>query len=236
MNTFTVYFLYDTSKNLLYVGKSIALKNRLMSHFSKALLEKEPWKKEVDKENIIIYHCDNDCDLDMYETYFINKYKPKYNKDKVFTNAPSFDLPYLEPSIYLFKQKQVSNFQTACEEYVVSKGSVDPTLFPDLILKADRLLGSEKLKALNYRKNLIEIELTNLNQLSTVKVSELLDYKEGDILTKKEVKTKLQSIYNELSLKKTAKSTDLSQWFEVVSHSKWINGSVHTLLRIVDKK
>lgn len=236
MNTFTVYFLYDSSKNLLYIGKSIALKNRLMSHFSKSLIEKESWKKEVDKENIVIYHCSNDCDLELYETYFINKYKPKYNKDKVFTNAPSFDLPYLEPSIYIFKQKQVSNFQTACEEYVVSKDSVDSSLFPPLIPKAYELLGAKKLKAARYRKNEIERELANLNQLSDISISDLPDYKEGDILTKKQVKLTLQSIYDKLGLKKTAKASDLSQWFEMVDYNKRIDGNVHTLLKIMGKK
>jgi hypothetical protein len=61
------------------------------------MIEKEPWKNEVDTDNIIIYTCLNECDMDIYETYFINKYRPKHNKDKVFETTSSFELPYLEP-------------------------------------------------------------------------------------------------------------------------------------------
>ena len=68
----------------------------MKQHFSKTTVEKEPWKAEVDKNKIVLFRCENPTDLELYETYFINKYKPLYNVDKVFYYESSFDLPELK--------------------------------------------------------------------------------------------------------------------------------------------
>lgn len=99
-NTYFVYFLYDSSKNLLYVGKTNNIGRRFTQHFSKENIAKESWKKEVDFTKITLVVCENRCDLDIYETYFINKYTPRHNKEKVFSTKLSFELPYLEPTTY----------------------------------------------------------------------------------------------------------------------------------------
>lgn len=96
-----VYFFYDSNDALLYIGKSISLINRLKSHFSKKSLEVDVWKYTIDKQNIVIYKCDNPTDMDLYETYFINKYKPIYNSEKVFNYSPKIKLPELEPKTLL---------------------------------------------------------------------------------------------------------------------------------------
>lgn len=92
-----IYFFYDSNDNLLYIGKTINLISRLKCHFSKEVVKVEPWKELVDKDKIIIYECKTCTDLDVYETYFINKYHPEYNKDKVYNDTLTFELPELEP-------------------------------------------------------------------------------------------------------------------------------------------
>lgn len=100
-----VYFFYDSYKNLLYVGKSTSLLNRLERHLSKDSTKQHPWKSNIDKKNIVVYKCNNSTDLDLYETYFINKYKPLHNIDKVYGQFSSFELPYLEPKILLQQEE-----------------------------------------------------------------------------------------------------------------------------------
>ena len=92
-----VYFFYDYSNTLLYVGKTSNITERMRQHLSPKNILGQPWKESLNKKNIILYKCENPTDLDIYETYFINKYKPNYNRDKCYKYQPSFDLPYLEP-------------------------------------------------------------------------------------------------------------------------------------------
>lgn len=59
------------------------------------------WKHTIDKQNVVIYKCDNPTDMDLYETYFINKYHPIYNLEKVFNYLPKITLPELKPKVLL---------------------------------------------------------------------------------------------------------------------------------------
>lgn len=95
-----VYFLYNHKKDLLYIGKTGALRARLGCHISRDL--GVGWKNTIDNKNIIIFECQNACDLDVYETYFINKYKPLHNKDKVFNTQLSFEPPEIISQKYDF--------------------------------------------------------------------------------------------------------------------------------------
>lgn len=124
-----IYFLYDYNDNLLYIGKTVNLIQRLKCHFNKLGLKLQPWKQDVDKDKIVIYRCNNDTDLDMYETYFINKYKPKYNLEKVFLCTSSFDLPYLEPIIL---KKQYEEAQTVIDCF---NANLDNDMFTETLFK-----------------------------------------------------------------------------------------------------
>lgn len=109
-----IYFFYDSVDTLLYIGKSTNLKSRLKNHFSPDSIKLDPWKQMVDKEKIVIYKCENPTDLDVYETYLINKYQPLYNKDKVFNYFLSFDLPKLEPYPFLDTTNEKINLYNNC--------------------------------------------------------------------------------------------------------------------------
>lgn len=102
MDKFYVYFFYDKKGILLYVGKTISISSRMSAHFSKTAMKDEFWKKDVDLSNIAIHKCNTKTDLDIYETYFINKLKPLYNVDKVFHSLPTFELPELDSTLYSY--------------------------------------------------------------------------------------------------------------------------------------
>jgi predicted GIY-YIG superfamily endonuclease/plasmid replication initiation protein len=84
-----VYQFYDKKNKLIYVGKTTNLSQRFIAHFNDG-----GWKsKEI--ERIMYAKCSTKTDMDMYEIYYINKLKPKYNISLVNGDNPSFILPEL---------------------------------------------------------------------------------------------------------------------------------------------
>jgi hypothetical protein len=76
-----------------------------------------------------------------------------------------------------------------------------------------RKLGSEVIKTHRFRKD----ELKNLLEFSNSNIKDkiLEVFKPGTTLSLKEIKESLQDIYNNLGIKKTAKATDLKEYFEI---------------------
>lgn len=225
MKTFNVYFLYDSSKNLLYVGKSISLKNRLMSHFSKDLLESEPWKNEVDQENIIIYHCANDADLDIYETYFINKYRPRYNKDKVFTGTLTFELPYLEPQVYnLLKERKTGNLRMIIKKYCDGYLDLDTAVkLCPLLKETNEFMTKEDYKRFGYQPNKIKTELNNI-KLQKINVLKIINCFAPGFYQSKGIKLLLINLYKEFGIDRNAKASDIEEIFNIQPIRKSLKG------------
>lgn len=77
-------------------------------------------------------------------------------------------------------------------------------------------LGKERLKALGYNSTKINNEIDE-----TIADDEPLNraiyelFKEGDRITRKDIKSSLKEIYKKLEIKKSPKATDLEDWFEV---------------------
>lgn len=74
-----VYRFIDTSNNIIYVGSAKSVDRRLKSHFSSkgSNVDKEAYKNTAKVEIIKTESYGKALD---YEQYFINKYKPHYNK------------------------------------------------------------------------------------------------------------------------------------------------------------
>ncbi len=74
-----VYRFIDTSNNVIYVGSAKSIDKRLKSHFSPkgSNVDKEAYKNTAKVE---ILKTDSYGKALDYEQYFINKYKPHYNK------------------------------------------------------------------------------------------------------------------------------------------------------------
>jgi excinuclease UvrABC nuclease subunit len=81
-----VYFLYDYDGNLIYIGKSNNLKNRLYQ----SIREK---KKEVSYFSFAL--TETDADAIIYEQYYMTKHgKPKFNTEYP-SDGTSLKLPEL---------------------------------------------------------------------------------------------------------------------------------------------
>ena len=236
MKTFNVYFLYDIFNNLLYVGKTKSLRTRFHGHFNRTMIEKEPWKNEVDTDNIIIYNCLNDCDMDIYETYFINKYHPKHNKDKVFESTSSFELPYLEPIQYSFDSKRPKGFQKSFLEYMNLREDIEEDNqeliesyeAENLLFKeAYEKLGRKIVNSCKFHEQSIRDKLNDISSNLINSVKQLLDskYQSGDIVLIKDLKIELQKIYDELGIKSKAKGSDVTKYIKVKLSERRINGN-----------
>ena len=71
---YIVYRYLNLNGEVIYVGKTDNLKRRFNEHKSEDMY-KECYKVEY-------IELDNPADIEIYETYYINKYKPKCNSSK----------------------------------------------------------------------------------------------------------------------------------------------------------
>lgn len=76
-----IYVFYNEEGECLYVGKSVNLRSRIRTR-----LNKSPFKDEID--SITIYFSSSEAERDIYETYAINEFGAKYNRDKVSKPLP----------------------------------------------------------------------------------------------------------------------------------------------------
>ncbi|PEU05237.1 hypothetical protein CN527_02560 [Bacillus cereus] len=78
-----LYLLYSSENELLYIGKSVNLKARIIKHF-KGGSNVEDYVEEFEK--IECYYIDDELEMDLSETFLINTLRPKYNKNKYVIN------------------------------------------------------------------------------------------------------------------------------------------------------
>lgn len=81
-----IYKFLNDDQEVLYVGKTTNLKDRMFKHFHSGHLSPECYS-EV--SSIRYIECKTDLEMTIKEIYFIDKYKPKYNS--VFVNDESMD-------------------------------------------------------------------------------------------------------------------------------------------------
>lgn len=100
-----IYLLKDIFDNCIYVGKTINLKQRISSHIS---IRSSTWRNnnyfDIEEENkksneihkVEYAECYSEVDMCIYEIYYINKFKPKYNKGCKFNDSIcTLELPRL---------------------------------------------------------------------------------------------------------------------------------------------
>ena len=83
-NKLGIYILYN-DKKIIYIGKSNSIKNRLYQH-----------KKDKFFNDVTCIYFKNEADVNLYEPYLINKYKPIYNRDFVLECENNIKLPDIE--------------------------------------------------------------------------------------------------------------------------------------------
>lgn len=95
-----MYFIYKIYSNddLIYIGKTNNIYSRIKNHLSQ-----QPWKKEITR--LEIADCKTKIDMDIYEKYYINKLKTKYNLSIVYDDSPTFKIGEL-----VFKKFELKEF------------------------------------------------------------------------------------------------------------------------------
>lgn len=73
---YSVYRFLDYRGNILYIGKSINLRQRISYHFSRGHLPKECYEQVARVEYMELL---SRAEMDIYEIYLINKLTPYYN-------------------------------------------------------------------------------------------------------------------------------------------------------------
>ena len=90
-----VYKFVDYTDTIIYIGKTEDIDRRMKQHFNgKGHLDKECYDSVCE---IYYIKLDGKTNMDIYETYLINKYRPKYNKEKQFNE--NLDNNYLKRAL-----------------------------------------------------------------------------------------------------------------------------------------
>ncbi|WP_054025676.1 nucleotide excision repair endonuclease [Bacillus sp. FJAT-28004] len=76
------FMFYNDKDELLFVGKARKLRPRIKKHFEDSVSVMKNHRNEVTK--IEVYVNEDSVDREIYETYLINKYRAKYNVEKVY--------------------------------------------------------------------------------------------------------------------------------------------------------
>ena len=119
------------------------------------------------------------------------------------------------------------NFGKLCIEYLsencskATKSRIEA--YEPLIGKAYEVLGADKMKALRFEKKMIKNELIKVDILKNKdrKIVDILNYRVGQFMTSLKIKKDLSRAYGLLGIQKSAKTSDLKNWYEVKDFVKW---------------
>ncbi len=85
-----IYRFLDKDENIIYIGKTHDIKGRLNNHNNSGHLSSECY---CECSCVQYIELSSASDRDVYEIYFINKYKPKYNKQSKRDDELTIKLP-----------------------------------------------------------------------------------------------------------------------------------------------
>jgi putative ribosome biogenesis GTPase RsgA len=109
--------------------------------------------------------------------------------------------------------------------------------FNDDVIKAVDKLGIARLEELNFHKGHIKEQLVKMLDISTEqKVLKAITLNKFDFYKTSDLKAKFQSIYDNLGIKKTAKGSDVKNYYNVKETSKRIDGDVFKGYQILSEK
>lgn len=77
-----IILFYNLNDELLLVGKARKLRQRVKKHLEDNVSPLKDHRDEVYR--IDVFFVEDAMERDIYETYIVNKLRPKYNIDKVF--------------------------------------------------------------------------------------------------------------------------------------------------------
>ena len=113
------YRFKDINGNVIYVGKTVDINKRMAQHFrGKGHLDKECYKSVA---RIEYQKYKTESDALIYETYYITKYSPKYNKLGQSRDKPTIQLEEKEWKTYQVLKNQVEKSPASwgCLTYIL---------------------------------------------------------------------------------------------------------------------
>ena len=103
------YRFMDKYNNIIYVGYTgQKMAQRMGQHFTKGHLPKECYNSVAKIEYI---HWKTKSDAQIMEVYFINKYKPKYNKQDKRLDNLTLKLDEKEWKLYKGLKRQIKRYE-----------------------------------------------------------------------------------------------------------------------------
>jgi predicted GIY-YIG superfamily endonuclease len=138
-NEKAIYKIFDQKSNLIYIGKSIKVKDRIKSHFE-GLTHTKYFTEEMYRCEVI--YMPHTIIMDIAELFFISYYAPKYNKSDNIEH----------------KRNDILNFIKTSQ---VNKDNID--MIKTLSDTNIRLRGENELLILN--NNFLDSNITSLNNL-----------------------------------------------------------------------
>lgn len=129
-----IYKFLNYKNEIIYIGKTKNINNRIKQHFTittnyinsndsnkniKIFSGHLPDECYQNVKRILVATVENQLTAELYETYFINKYKPKYNTDKLYNEHFSTPIEFdgivwkelfinsYYPLIYSFQKKDI---------------------------------------------------------------------------------------------------------------------------------
>lgn len=92
MKEYYVYRFMDDLGNVIYIGRTTNLRTRIQKHFSTGHLPDECYIATSYIESIKLK---SQAEMNIYEMYYINIYKPKYNKQEKYDEVVTLELKEL---------------------------------------------------------------------------------------------------------------------------------------------
>jgi hypothetical protein len=118
-----VYFLYREDGALMYIGKSVSLRNRVSQHV-RGSGDSTRFSRHIDTIKLI--YTDSGFEQELFETVAINKLRPRFNRSKVYTdNVPTraYDFDYSPPG----EDTQYGREDTVKEVAAIVRGKAEVT-------------------------------------------------------------------------------------------------------------
>ena len=166
-------------------------KEELSSKLSNFNKRRKVYEEKI-TDDLLLELCENDLDLFSEIRTFLND----FNINKNFERRIKSYCIFLDKNNYLDLLKKISDIPKAFHMYY-------------------ELLGHEGIRAKSYKEYALRNEVENKFQSPGIKEAVLLVFQSGNKYTKKYIKERLQEIYNQININKTAKASDLEEYFEL---------------------
>lgn len=138
------------------------------------------------------------------------------------TPLDNFYDDFLEESNWRKRMSLYCDFLQEYPEYTEAVRNL--TWIPEEFHRYYETLGTERIKANSFQQSRILNEV-NQNKTTDDIVTAFEDsFHTGERLSKQEIKSRIQQIYDGLGIGKTAKATDLKQYFEIEETNVIVNG------------